>query len=321
MENDEIENISTNASGNRPFEDIMQHRISRRGAIGGGVAGAVAFFAGSSFSSGSVSANGLGGDNLGFTAIPPGTDDAVTLPDGYTGQVIAPWGDPIDGVSPPFNKDASNPTSHQERQMGQGHDGMHFYPLGKNKDSNKRGMLCINHEYTVGKFHYPDGLANWDAEKTAKEQAGHGVSVIEVVQKNDGSWKVVPSFRSRRITANTVCELTGPASGHRLVQTPGFPGGTKSRGILNQCGSGQDPLGHLPHHRRELQRLLLGRDRWHGSGYRRGTGGHQRALRRRRPGLPLPVGHHRLALPRRSATHQRQHVWLDGRDRSVRTGF
>lgn len=242
MENDEIENIATNTSGNRPFEDILEHRISRRGAIGGGVVGAAAFFVGGAVTAPRVSAAGHE-VNLGFDAIPTGTDDTIALPEGYSHQVFAKWGDPINGKSPRFNKDASNPAEHQERQIGQGHDGMHFFPLGPDKDSNKRGLLCINHEYTLGQFTFPDGRANWDAVKTRKEQAGHGMSVLEVVQKGTGQWQVVPSFRARRVTPNTEMLITGPASGHRLLRTPDFPGGTRTYGMLNQCASGKTPWG------------------------------------------------------------------------------
>ena len=243
MDNDDIENIGSNTSGNRPFDDILSQHVSRRNVIGGGVMGAAAFFAGDAFMASTVSANGTDGTNLGFTAIPTDTTDEISLPEGYSGQPFAAWGDPINGKSPRFKKDASNPAEHQERQIGQGHDGMHFYPLGPGKDSNTRGLLCINHEYTLGALTFTDGYANWDVVKTRKEQAGHGMSVIEVVRKGTGQWKVVPSFRSRRITPNTRVKFSGPASGHRLLKTNGYPGGTQTDGILNQCASGKTPWG------------------------------------------------------------------------------
>jgi secreted PhoX family phosphatase len=44
-------------------------------------------------------------------------------------------------------------------------------------------------------------MADWSAAKVRKAQAAHGVSVIEVAQK-DGRWQVVrPSPWARRITA------------------------------------------------------------------------------------------------------------------------
>ena len=186
MDNDDIENIGTNTSGNRPFEDILSHHVSRRGVIGGGALGAASFFFGTAVTASKVSASGHEGTSLGFTAIPTDSNDDISLPEGYSAQAFAAWGEPINGISPRFMKDASNPAEHQERQIGQGHDGMTYFGLGANKDSNTRGMLCINHEYTLGALTFPDGFDNWDAVKTRKEQAGHGLSVIEVVRKGTG---------------------------------------------------------------------------------------------------------------------------------------
>lgn len=246
MMNDEMEDIPTNTSQNRPFEDVFAAQVGRRTVLRGGALGAAAFFMGEAFGvtpAGAAVAQGGGGQNLGFTAIPTGTADAVTLPDGYVGQAFMKWGDPINGRAPRFNKDASNPAEHQERQFGQGHDGMHYFGLGPNRDSNQRGLLAVNHEYTLGQLHFTDGLADWNEVKTRKEQAGHGVSVAEVVQKRDGSWNVVPSFRARRITPNTKCRFTGPAVGNDLLKTRDDRSGKWSRGILNQCGSGKTPWG------------------------------------------------------------------------------
>ncbi|MFK8023986.1 MAG: PhoX family phosphatase [Ilumatobacter sp.] len=241
MENDEIENIGSNHSDNRPFSDILGAGLSRRNVLRGGAVGAAAFFLGDAVVGSKASANGAA--SLGYEAIDTNAFDAVTVPDGYSTQVIAKWGDPINGQSPRFAKDASNPAAHQEEQLGQGHDGMHYYPLGENKDSNHRGLLAINHEYTLGQLTFPDGRDNWDAPKTKKEQAGHGVSVVEVVRKRNGDWQVVPSFRARRITPRTKVQITGPAAGHRLMRTADFPGGTITRGIVNQCGSAKTPWG------------------------------------------------------------------------------
>ncbi len=246
MMNDEIEDIPTNTSQNRPFHDVFASNVGRRSVLRGGALGVAAFFVGDVFAAGPAGANGAevnGAANLGFTAIPTNSADAVTLPEGYIGQAFMKWGDPIDGRSPRFNKDASNPAEHQERQFGQGHDGMHFFPLGPNRDSNKRGLLAVNHEYTLGQLHFTDGRDNWDAVKTRKEQAGHGVSVAEVVQKRDGSWQVVPSFRARRITPNTKCRFTGPAVGNDLLKTKDDPFGKWTTGIVNQCGSAKTPWG------------------------------------------------------------------------------
>ncbi|MEL6891946.1 MAG: PhoX family phosphatase [Actinomycetota bacterium] len=245
MINDDIEDLPTNPSDSRSFSDIIDARINRRSVISGGALGLASFFVGSAIGGSRASADGHEGDageSLGFDAIPTRAADGIALPAGYVGQPIMAWGDPIDGRAPRFAKDASNPAEHQERQFGQGHDGMFFYPLGPNRDSSTRGMIAVNHEYTLGQLTFPDGRDNWNQNKTRKEQAGHGVTVAEIRQQRDGGWKVVPSPRARRITPNTKMRLTGPAAGHRLLQTDGFDG-TWSRGTVNNCGSGKTPWG------------------------------------------------------------------------------
>ena len=89
-----------------------------------------------------------------FKSIAPSLADTVRVPEGYTAQVLAPWGEPIGvaGNMPAFKMDASNSAADQAVQMGMHHDGMHFYAL----DNNKRGLLVTNHEYTddeIGRAH------------------------------------------------------------------------------------------------------------------------------------------------------------------------
>ena len=178
---------------------------------------------------------------LGFKAVPAGTADTVTVPEGYVAEPLAPWGEPVGiaGHSPAFRFDAGNSAAEQAVQMGMHHDGMHYYPL-----SATTGLLAINHEYTDDGLLHHDGLANWSAEKVRKSQAAHGVSVIEVRRLADGRIEqVVPSRYARRITASTPVELRGPAAGHPLLRTAADPTGTRALGILNQCASGITPWG------------------------------------------------------------------------------
>ena len=236
-----------NPTDNRYFGDVMAVVASRRRVLQGGAAGAAMFFLGSAFEGSIAGAAETGGNGvssvLNFDAIDSSTADTITAPPGHTVQTIMKWGDPINGKAPRFMTDASNPAEHQNRQFGMGHDGMWFFPLGPNRDSNTRGVMCINHEYTDVQFLFPDGDANWNAPKTMKEQNAHGVTVCEVVKKGDGSWQVVPSFRSRRITPNTKMTFSGPAAGHRLLQTNKDSFGMTPTGTVNNCGNGYTPWG------------------------------------------------------------------------------
>lgn len=185
-------------------------------------------------------ASGLLGN---FTAIPTTTADAATVPPEYSAYAIVPWGDPINPSGPAFKQDASNTAEEQEQQLGMGHDGMYYFPLGAGAAGSQSGLLAINHEYTVGKQLFPDGRDNWTAEKTRKEQAGHGMSVVQVGMDGSGSWSHVESDYARRIHVNTPCQFGGPATGHRLLKTAADPAGTTPVGILNQCGNGYTPWG------------------------------------------------------------------------------
>ena len=94
---------------------------------------------------------------LGFEGIAPSFADRLTVPPGYTAQVLAAWGDPVGlpGRTPAFRFDASNSAQEQEAQMGMHHDGMQFYAL----PGEGRGLLAVNHEYTDDGLLHPGGMA------------------------------------------------------------------------------------------------------------------------------------------------------------------
>ena len=179
---------------------------------------------------------------IGFKGIPTdASPNGLKVPEGYVASVIAAWGEPVGvpGRMPPYRPDATHGAADQEVQMGMHHDGIHYVPL----DGSRRGLLAMNHEYTDDGLLHPDGMANWTAEKTRKSQAAHGVSVIEVEQR-DGGWQMVrPSRYARRITAYTPFAVSGPAAGHRLMRTAADPEGRTVLGTLNNCASGMTPWG------------------------------------------------------------------------------
>jgi len=178
---------------------------------------------------------------LGFSAIPPSTADTITLPPGYRYDVIAAWGEPVGMIEkmPAFANDASNSADEQALQFGMHHDGMQYFPI----DGSRHGLLVINHEYTDDGLLHATGMKNWNDETVKKSQAAHGVSVVEIILKND-RWEIVrPSPYARRITANTPMRLAGPAAGHTLMKTAADPAAMTVMGTLNNCGSGMTPWG------------------------------------------------------------------------------
>ncbi len=250
---DATENISTNPTTQRHFDEIVSARLSRRGVLKGGLATAVGFLSSvvlapsaaaapaKATSAGRKGAAGL----LGFQPIPLGYGDDVAVPAGYTATPFLPWGTPILGSYPAFRPGA-NTAGEQEQQVGMHHDGMHFFPL----DGSRRGLLVVNHEYTDERLLHTGSQSGTRPSRTAittdqvrKSQAAHGVSVVETAQNSAGGWQVVQSDKNRRITANTPMRFSGPAAGHRLLRTAADKAGRTPIGTVNNCAHGFTPWG------------------------------------------------------------------------------
>jgi hypothetical protein len=242
------DDTSSNTSGNRPFRDVLAARASRRDVLRGGTVVAAAGFlgiAGGALGAGLSEAEPAAAAKtknhkslLGFTAVPTSSADAFTVPDGYTADVIIPWGTPLQSSGPAWSKDASNTAAEQAQQVGMHHDGMHFFPLGTGPVGNRRGLLVVNHEYVDTTLLYPDGDAVMTQEKVDKALAGHGVSVLEIALIG-GQWQLVDSPRNRRVTGTTPMAFSGPVGAdHPKLQADNPPMGT-----LNNCSHGVTPWG------------------------------------------------------------------------------
>ncbi|MCW5889541.1 MAG: PhoX family phosphatase [bacterium] len=243
----------SNDSGNDTIHDVIAARLSRRDVLRGGLAVAGAGLLGMDALVRAVPAEAKAnrpGRLLGFESIPISTADTLVVPPGYSARVLIAWGDPVsDG--PAFAQDASNTAADQAQQWGMNNDGLVFFPMkGNGKYGGKgkrRGLLVQNHEYTDDVLLFPDGTEGWDAAKTAKSIAAHGVGIVELASVKVGrrrEWRVVrPSYYGRRITGATPCGVTGPAAGHALLKTSADPTGTHVLGTLNNCAMGWTPWG------------------------------------------------------------------------------
>ncbi len=238
------DNIISNESNNEPFRSVVEARVSRRSFLMGAAAATVT----AASLTGGVEAllsavpaykATVPGSLLGFTGIPISNADAVVVPSGYTAKVLIAWGDPVsDG--PAFQQDASNTAAEQAMQWGMHNDGMVYFKL----NGSARGLLVVNSEYTDDVLLFEDGLANWDAEKTAKSLNAHGVNIIEVSKQRGGQWRVVrPSSYARRITGQTPIAIGGPAAGDARLKTSVDPTGKLALGTLNNCAMGFTPWG------------------------------------------------------------------------------
>ena len=256
-------------SGNRHFASVLEARLARRTLLKS-TAGAAALGFMSLGLAGCLSSDndddddrapgagdgGEAGPLLGFTAVPTSESDDIVVPEGYSFQVILPWGTPILGSMPPFAID--NTGEEQAMQMGSHHDGMHFFPIEGEEPfegSSEEGLLVMNHEYVEPRFMHADhiGVAlgsgaivmrddgTRDRDQALKEINAHGVSVVHVQKRSDNRWEHVQSDYNRRITGLTPMELHGPVRGSDLVKTKYSPDGTATRGTLNNCAMGVTP--------------------------------------------------------------------------------
>lgn len=269
LDHEEDSNTSTNPT----FESVLHARLGRRGLLRGSIGTAASAL----FGSVPLIACGGGDDTpapttpdtgalsrLGFGAVAKTTADKVTLAAGYTATVVYALGDPLTASAAAFKNDGTD-TDHGNR-AGDHHDGMEWFGLSADgqpsTSASDRGLLAINHEATTDEtlssfFLHADGGTKTlprPASEVDKETAIHGVSVVEV-KKTGSAWAYVQgSTFNRRITALTEVDIGGPAKGHALLKTRYSIDGTRTRGTLNNCGTGQTPWGSF----------LTGEENWFG---------------------------------------------------------
>ncbi|MYA95306.1 MAG: PhoX family phosphatase [Nitrospinae bacterium] len=220
------------------FEKLVEGMISRRGFLGRGAAFAATAFV--------MSAGGIdplsafaNANRFGFEAVPANTLDTITVPRGYRWHVVARWGDPMWTKGAEFDHATRGTGASQELAFGDNNDGMALFHAGG------RNVLAVNNEYVnAGIIHGGKGGGKpATADDVRKNKAAHGVSIVEIAQKN-GKWAVVKDSRyNRKITPDTPMEITGPARGHALMKTAADPEGARSLGTWNNCGNGATPWG------------------------------------------------------------------------------
>ncbi|MES2933159.1 MAG: PhoX family phosphatase [Pseudomonadota bacterium] len=264
--------LGYNDSSNAHFNSVLDARLSRRSLLRGGAATVASALMGSF----ALSACGGTSDSptaivpaeklLGFTAVSKSLLDSVVVPAGYSASAIYALGDPLSATTAAYKNDGSD--TDFDNRSGDHHDGMEWFGLGADgrpsASSVDRGLLAINHEATTndeGKtasfFIHANGGTNAlprPAAEVDKEVALHGVAIVEV-RKTGSSWGYSKdSAFNRRITPLTQMEIAGPARGNALMVTKYSTSGTKTRGTLNNCGTGKTPWGTF----------LTGEENWNG---------------------------------------------------------
>lgn len=241
----DLDDLPDNLSANEHFQEVVQRTVSRRGFLKSGLdLGAAAFLAGPLAACGGsgIPSGPKKAPKIGFAPVATSSADTIVVPQGYRAQVFAAWGEALFADSPAWRPDGTNTGDDQARQIGDNHDGMHFFPL--HGESSKEGLLVMNHEYTNYEYLFgAEFMTPWTADKALKAQNAHGASVLHVRQRK-GKWEIVRDSKyNRRITGNTPMEITGPAAGHALMRTNADASGKRVLGMLNNCANGFTPWG------------------------------------------------------------------------------
>ena len=261
---------NSNVSANPTFDSIFAARMSRRNLLRGGM-GLAATVAIPTFG-----LAGCGSDSdpavppvaaeklLGFAPVAKSLADVVSVPVGYTASVLYALGDPLFATTTAFKNDGTD--ADFDNRGGDHHDGMEWFGLSSNgtpsTTSSDRGVLAINHEATTDEalssffVHANGGKTTLPrpVDEVDKEVSIHGVAIVET-RKAGTKWEYVQgSTFNRRITPLTDIEISGPARGNALLVTKYSSNGTKTRGTLNNCGTGKTPWGTA----------LTGEENWFG---------------------------------------------------------
>lgn len=171
---------------------------------------------------------------ISFAAVAANMNDTVTVPTGYTVDILLKAGDSVE-TGTPYSGSFPRPAD-AEKWAGGNHDGMEYYELS-GTDANGGGLLALNFEYPDFNI-LMDG--SYDATTATADQkalalSAVGVGVVEIAKGSDGKWAVKAGSKyNKRYTGNSSYKASGPASG--------LLSGT-IKGMLNNCASGRTPWG------------------------------------------------------------------------------
>ncbi|MGK2912235.1 MAG: PhoX family protein [Sphingobium sp.] len=172
---------------------------------------------------------------INFASVAANLDDKVTVPAGYTVDVLFSAGDVVETGAPGY-KGSFQPSSETEKQAGGNHDGMEFFEI-TGTDPNTGGLMAINHELADFNILYTGtyDAATATAEQKALTLSAVGVSVIEIAKASDGKWAVKQGSKfNKRYTGNSNYRPSGPAASRLSASI---------KGTLNNCSSGRTPWG------------------------------------------------------------------------------
>ncbi len=241
-----------NTSGNPHISQHIENAIARRSVLKAGSAGAGALVLGGLLNAAPTAAatraagkaaTPAAGHALGtvtFEPVAPNVRDNVTVPRGFTHDVVVRWGDPVTADAPRFDAHEQTPES-AARQFGYNCDYVGVIDVAPGK-----AVLVANNEYTDEELMFPSGAYDDDTVKQIA-MASHGMSVVEIERgRRPGSWKRSnhkAARLNRRITASTPFAVDGPAAGDSRLRTSADPSGRRVLGTFANCAGGTTPWG------------------------------------------------------------------------------
>lgn len=231
------------------YADLVALRLSRRAMLLGAAATTAAAGLGLKLPAAQAA---TGGSTLTFPELTKIYDETHHVADGYNADILVRWGDAILPGAKPLDATVKNTgaqsAASQAGQFGYNCDFVGYLPLPLGSDNSDHGLLCVNNEYADPQLMFP-GMTEDDAkdkmtpEQIAAVQEAWGHSIVEI-KKTDGKWAIVPESKfNRRITGTTEMLISGPAAGHKLLQTSADPSGTKAIGTGYNCSGGVTPWG------------------------------------------------------------------------------
>ncbi len=237
--------------------DVINRRLGRRGFLKGALATTALVAVPSVAAVTAARPASAATPSFGFAEVARGVDRTHHVAPGHDARVLIRWGDPVLQGAPEFDPMAQTPEK-QLAQFGYNCDFVGFLPLPQGATAADRGLLWVNHEYTIAPVMFPGlvppGMDRIPLEMVERvmtkqivdiEMAAHGGTIVEVVRGKDGTWTYLKdSTYNRRITAlTTEFAVTGPAAGHRRMRTGADPQGVKIVGMVNNCAGGVTPWG------------------------------------------------------------------------------
>jgi secreted PhoX family phosphatase len=247
------EDIGRNTSDHVTLGDVIAARYNRRELLKGAL-GAAAIAA--TLAPLAVAAGGRAharvNTRFGFEELTAGVDENHYVAGGYDADVLIRWGDPVLPGAPTFDP-MKQTAAGQKLQFGYNNDYLGYLPMLNAANPSDHGLLVANLEYTNEELMFPgvgadqmtkgENFTKMTKELVDIEMAAHGGAVIEI-KRDNGKWQVVAESRyARRIDADTVMEITGPAAGHERMKTKADPTGRRVLGMLNNCAGGLTPWG------------------------------------------------------------------------------